>query len=713
MYQASARWPYVQELIKIFAQVVAFRDALLLSCPDTLDEALRDTDHIDVTNDESSPASTPTTASLSGSGEDSIRQEGWYQAITQVFNDQYVTKTLDLIVMRMILFCSGGPGLSREQALEGIKLSRKVVEVIDPLFTKAYVRKNPQRFAKIQKKIVAHVEPMIQLEALSFCLCLVGVERLSSQCLSILRDPRTALALFEANNPAFEELVFRGLTPPSRADGQAVHQTTLALIVPYLVDLCRPGRPSELETAKTLFLAVEICGKIQSALESSERLRNEMCAILGCSGVPDWWDIDPTIFCSPSGTGGSCHSSSICQKSVNGLRQKLGRDLSKIFLTVGWLCSTNSLQRQDALAVNKLVARVQQSISPLEQCTDGIIIPAWPLERSHVLPANTAPRNVSRDWKSTLKDVLDENFMATQQSFVNVMELICQDMEWRCENTKEPLRVVEAKLRDMNEELEHSTKRVRYLEDERSAMGAKTSEMAAEISVLKKQRIETEHRNDDIMQQLEQAQSQIESCRSENNALTQTVQETNAAQKLQKAEYDLKLKSAEAISSERGNVIFKLEGQIKLVSEEAKRLEVALAIANSGFSRQEKIYKEQISALQGENKKEKLSMQADSLRKQEFYQSELEIIKKELADSNEAAKLAAQHQENQLSKLVFKLEKAHKDKTALKRDLEKARDLKAKLAALMGGATQNLAEDSSDSEESTKFNEGLRINQSQ
>ena len=122
-------------------------------------------------------ASSPSTSASTSSSRPCLREQQWFKAITQVFNSLFVAKTLDLIVMRVILFCSNSNQLSKNETLEGIALARQTLEPIGHDFMLRYVDQNEQKMKKLQSKIRGHRDLDIQIEVrslprtnLSYCL---------------------------------------------------------------------------------------------------------------------------------------------------------------------------------------------------------------------------------------------------------------------------------------------------------------------------------------------------------------------------------------------------------------------------------------------------------------------------------------------------------------------------------------------------------------
>ena len=90
-------------------------------------------------------------------------QAQWMLSITEVFADHFITKTLDLIVVRVILLCSENNS-TKAQTLYGIRLARAIVGSVKREQLNAYVARSSQKFAKLNRKIVSQPDVDIRLE---------------------------------------------------------------------------------------------------------------------------------------------------------------------------------------------------------------------------------------------------------------------------------------------------------------------------------------------------------------------------------------------------------------------------------------------------------------------------------------------------------------------------------------------------------------------
>ena len=99
-------------------------------------------------------------------------QAQWIMSITEVFADHFITKTLDLMVMRVILLCSGNNS-TKAQTMYGLNLARAIIGAVKAEHLDAYFRGSSQKFVKLNSKIASQPDVDIRLEA---SLCIPSLE---------------------------------------------------------------------------------------------------------------------------------------------------------------------------------------------------------------------------------------------------------------------------------------------------------------------------------------------------------------------------------------------------------------------------------------------------------------------------------------------------------------------------------------------------------
>ncbi len=79
-----------------------------------------------------------------------------YQPAQQLFTAKRASKTLDLVVLKVILSCSKTCSLRPDEVLESLKLSEKVIDAISRDERSSWMERNAAKVKKLSDKILHH-----------------------------------------------------------------------------------------------------------------------------------------------------------------------------------------------------------------------------------------------------------------------------------------------------------------------------------------------------------------------------------------------------------------------------------------------------------------------------------------------------------------------------------------------------------------------------
>lgn len=77
----------------------------------------------------------------------------WLQNIRQFFGPKRASKTLDLVVLRVILACSSNFNLSSKEAIESVRLAMEICDAVDADQRQVWIENNTARVAKLCEKL--------------------------------------------------------------------------------------------------------------------------------------------------------------------------------------------------------------------------------------------------------------------------------------------------------------------------------------------------------------------------------------------------------------------------------------------------------------------------------------------------------------------------------------------------------------------------------
>lgn len=88
----------------------------------------------------------------------------WLRSVLQFFGPRYGTKTLDLMITRVILACSASSTLSLADSIHGIQLAREVCDALEPKERDAGIRTKGSKLVMLCEKVMrSGIDPKVQV----------------------------------------------------------------------------------------------------------------------------------------------------------------------------------------------------------------------------------------------------------------------------------------------------------------------------------------------------------------------------------------------------------------------------------------------------------------------------------------------------------------------------------------------------------------------
>ena len=376
-------------------------------------------------------------------------------------------------------------------------------------------------------------------------------------------------------------------------------------LLQYLLDLCRPGQRLNFSTAKNLRSAVRLCGSLCLAVEHSEDLRNIIVSTINQHGIPEWWDFDLYLLSTLGDARTPCHRDRICSKSLDVSSHELARGLSKLLLKVRWQSSADERLPQTHLMVEKLFSRLEQGPKTQKHCDYSSMLSRSDQAVINKHRSSDFEVDISRQWDARLTELLQEDANVAQKRIAAFVQGVCQDLERRCETVEEPLRVVEARCLEKENELQVVATKMRCLEEGLRKEQAKVAELEIVVSQLQSENKDVEMTKRDTLAQLHEVQIELETweqrCESRNRELSAT-REQAAAQNLQQ-EADL-IELREILAQEQNRALILIEQTSKLEGK-IKNLENEMLHDRSQWDKAKQDLEKQFAAVRDESEKEK------------------------------------------------------------------------------------------------------------
>lgn len=375
----------------------------------------------------------------------------WLLNIQHFFGPKRGLKTLDLVVLRVILACSANcNNLTPSQAAESIRLAICIADVVEPAQKESWIALNSSKVAKLCEKVSRDgLDREIQVTGIAFLVSLRTVAALPPQIrdlgLRILasKDSRSALSIMAPH-------VVSRLTASLTTCDESIVYELLQLTVDALKDnSASRGSLSSLHVADLLLSGLQ-CADSQPlvSLLRSVSTKETIASLLGMFLITN--------------NGTNCKDYQICDCAYSSMKNKVFLRLFEIYFAATLSQNGNDT---DIVVMKSLVSRVtatytQQICSFSSSSTKDFRGSLFLRDRQDFASA----QHPVRDWRSEVVETFRQNAQASYDNMMNTLSDVCFDLERRCYDVEGPLRSVESErdrhsfeaeqLRRQNEELE-------------------------------------------------------------------------------------------------------------------------------------------------------------------------------------------------------------------------------------------------------------------
>ncbi|KAJ5111119.1 hypothetical protein N7532_001654 [Penicillium argentinense] len=490
----------------------------------------------------------------------------WLLNIQHFFGPKRGVKTLDLVVLRVILACSSSStSLTPAQAEESIRLSISIIDTIGPEQKNAWISAGSSKIAKLCDKIARDgLDRGIQLMGLTFLLSLCPIKNFPPQVrnlglrLLVSRDSRGALTTMS------RDLVIRLTECLSACDESIVYELLRFTVDAVKDNSLNQDSLSSLHVADTLLSSFQAneSHQIVSSLLSSASTKETIASLF--VKFPVTTDRD------------QCQGSDVCQCAYSALQNKILLNLFQMYFAA--TLSQNGSDR-DISIMKSFVERAARTMTS-QKCSfadaESKNFRSSLLFRDRQEFASKEIPNW--DWKSSITGTFMQTSEMAHTNILKKIEDICFDMERRCHDVEGPLRSVEKdrdrcvleveELKYQNEELARSLGRSNQT----------ISDLREEMAELEKHAEKAYSRVDELSLSLNSVQQQLheQQCHSEEifnvekerfrtRELDLIATSTEKDDQLEELEAEVQLLRA---NNENMRQSLEIESQVKLFSSE-------------------------------------------------------------------------------------------------------------------------------------------------
>ncbi|RJE21573.1 hypothetical protein PHISCL_06093 [Aspergillus sclerotialis] len=488
----------------------------------------------------------------------------WLENIQHFFDPKRGLKTLDLVVLRVILACSARcSGLSVRNAAESVRLAIEVCDRVDTDRKQAWIAANSSKIAKLCEKVTREgIDHEVQLMGITFLVSLL---------------PATALP------PEIPRMGFRALVS---MDSIRVLEMVPSELIPRLVEVTVvPGQKSAVDTfLKYVYSALEAeCPMEESNTMATIRLASLFLTSLrklnsrpSGPAVPELApSMDTNTLLDIVGRfprqlfKSQCDGSITCHTEVSLLQNQLLVDLIDFYSHVsvaGNMDGNISALPKNVLAV--FMTQVRKGLSGA-QC-DFTAQKAIDFRSSVPLPTirDKSPSTYpGRDWRAGIAETLSLNARDLHENMMKTVQEACHDLETRCYDTEAPLRAVEEERDRSRIEAEELRQQKTELEGRLNQGSTESEQVRQEKSELERQVHEASRTISDLQNDIRRLEEYSENASSRVEELTLNL---DAARKELE---DQRRNSEEAAEQEREKARTKELDMFATITEKDDQLE--------------------------------------------------------------------------------------------------------------------------------------------
>ncbi|KGO75270.1 hypothetical protein PITC_001340 [Penicillium italicum] len=540
----------------------------------------------------------------------------WLLSIKHFFGQKRGLKTLDLVVLRVILACSSSCNLAPPEAAESIRLAICIADAIEPEQKQAWMAGNSPKIAKLCEKAVRDgLYSQTQTMAVVFLHTLLPAHSLPSQ----LRELGIKVLLSNSGEENMEKIPHQLIPRLAKSLAESGEPATRQLLT-FTFNALRGTEWSGIGEMATLRLAHLVLAGVQEVhpeimLSSVNNSMFPLREVLG----------EMVEYFPRQSSESQCSGRASCASELHTSQNRL-------FLSLLGLYSRASAQNGSDIILKSFIRRVEQSMPSLN-CAFSTTTPkafrgSLALRDRH----DRSPTPINRNWRSGVTELFMQNSQTSHDSMMKKIEDTCFDLERRCYDVEGPLRAAE---------------------EERDIYASENEQLKRQNEELKKQ-LKTESAN--IETKLRESHESFVELGHENTRLEQLLQ----GQCAYTDELTVSLESAreELQEQQRGS-----DKALLVEKEKARSKELEMMATLTGKDDQLEELQEAMCSLQMKNEQTRQSLDQVTSEKAELAKlsSSLEQELTSATDALKQVRLLADEKEDEVNRLLAQEDELRKE----------------------------------------------------
>ncbi|KAE8147796.1 hypothetical protein BDV25DRAFT_168864 [Aspergillus avenaceus] len=454
-------------------------------------------------------------------GESGQQDPLWLQNVKHFFGPKRGLKTLDLVVLRVILACSSScKGLMADQAAESIRLAIEICTRVEKPQRETWIQANKSKIAKLCEKLRREdIDRDVQILGITFLVSLLPVSTIPSGL------PEIALKwiLSEDSDHVQSTLPSEFIPRIAEANVACSGQFAMHSIVDYVIN----SLTSRMLTESTSVGNVQIARSLVNGLEAavSQGFATTPMTEAGLARCRSAFGELIENFPRRSNLL-SCQSSNMCFASALEAENQLVHEFFSFYVQASLLSGPGQETHRSADIGNIKIfmAKAGKPVTP----NDCAFTKTKPLDLRCSFSPLVIDKNDSStrsDWRAGLTKTLMLNARMAQDSVMQKVQDICYDLEQRCDGIEAPLRVVEEEKYKISLEAENLKERNDDLESRLQQASCTVVELQRQISCLEEHAEDASARVDELTASLAGTRCELDDQRRSYQESTDQAQE--------------------------------------------------------------------------------------------------------------------------------------------------------------------------------------------
>ena len=445
----------------------------------------------------SSEGIAPSAVARTSRGGGTASNDDRYHAAHQLFTKR-AAKTLNLVVVRVIVSSSSTTDLDRSQIIERMDLSKSILEAVDDDEKNLWVQKNATKIHKLQERVTQqNIDLFVRVKTFEMLPSLLDIMSLPENVVLAMEQALQQSPLLSINPTLVKPYLNR-----FSDHWIQLHFHKILRAAGYCSEV------DEMDPVEIGYLLSSI-RDLSDTLQSSSRVRRILNEALGTSSFRESLQ---QIVATPEPDSLTRHEQqSLCPRTLKKLRRAVQSDLCRLLLkTIFYNLSDNirfdpcvSFMLLDAMKLPPL------AFSRCEICPQPL---ADPSVTCCSLQAVSSPQHCSdaREWQRGLKAELHRHAAQCHELVVAKLGEVCRNLEARCESIEEPLRMGEGHSDDLQMKVDIAYTRCKDLEDQARERSLALEGLEAENTRLLHRSERIEEQQQSMVNEIDRLKTELE-----------------------------------------------------------------------------------------------------------------------------------------------------------------------------------------------------------